>query len=140
LETPTVATNSRVLGRWTNNQYYRGRVTNVGSKIDVQFDDGDKIQHDPSDVSAIIYDVNPRPGSIQVGSRVVGFWPSGKKFYLGKVVQVDYMRPQLPRYFVRFDDGDQIWCNLNEIRPVPLRRESGKLFSSTKFILQFIHA
>ena len=63
--TPIVQ-HSRVLGRWTNNQYYRGHVTNIGHKIDVQFDDGDRISHDPSDVSAVLYDVNPHYGDIQV--------------------------------------------------------------------------
>ena len=58
-------------------------------------------------------------------TRVVGFWPKTSLFYLGKVLQVDYMNPQFPRYLVHFDDEDQVWCNLNEIRPVPLRREQG---------------
>jgi len=65
--TPPVVPNSRVLGRWSNNQYYRGLVTSShGNKVDIAFDDGDKIQHDPADVGAVILDVNPRPGIIQV--------------------------------------------------------------------------
>ncbi|KAK3747930.1 hypothetical protein QZH41_008849, partial [Actinostola sp. cb2023] len=124
LGTPPIVPHSRIIGRWTNNQYYRGIVTNVGCKVDITFDDGDKVQHDPSDIGAVFYDVNPKPGTIQVGTRVIGFWPSSNNFYLGKVTQVDYMNPHSPRYFVHFDDGDKVWCNLNEIRPVPLRREN----------------
>jgi len=126
---------SRIIGRWTNNQYYRGIVTNVGCKVDITFDDGDKVQHDPSDIGAVFYDVNPKPGTIQVGTRVIGFWPSSNNFYLGKVTQVDYMNPHSPRYFVHFDDGDKVWCSLNEIRPVPLRRENGKIVCSLRINL-----
>lgn len=61
-------THSRVIGRWSNNQYYRGTVISTGSKIDIKFDDGSKIQHDPSNIAAVILDVNPRPGTVQVRS------------------------------------------------------------------------
>ncbi|EDO30387.1 predicted protein [Nematostella vectensis] len=122
LGTPPIVVNSRVLGRFTNNLYYRGTVTNVGQTIDIKFDDGDTIQHAPSDVGAVIYDVTPAVGTIQVASRVIGYWARSDKHYLGRVVQVDYMNPHYPRYYVKFDDGDETWCNLNEIRPVPLSR------------------
>lgn len=46
-------------------------MTYFGSKIDVAFDDGDKIQYDPNDVNAVIYDVNPRPGNVQVKPFIV---------------------------------------------------------------------
>ncbi|EDO31860.1 predicted protein [Nematostella vectensis] len=123
LGVPSIITNSRVLARWTNDQYYRGTVTNVGEKIDIKFDDGDKIQHDPLDVSAVIYDVTPSRGTLQVGVRAVGYWPDKGNFYLGRIGQVDYHNASHPRFLLNFDDGASIWCNLDEVRRVPLRRE-----------------
>ena len=86
--TPIVQ-HSRILGRWTNSQYYRGHVTNIGHKIDVQFDDGDRISHDPSDVSAVIYDVNPQLGDIQVrGIECPIDFAKFESFYIFKIIVI----------------------------------------------------
>lgn len=65
---------------------------------------------------------------------MIGYWPSSRHFYLGKVAQMDYMDPHSPRYFVNFDDGDKGWCKIDEIRPLPIRRETGKLNSLFEFL------
>jgi hypothetical protein len=91
----------------------------VDSKIHIKFDDGDKISHDPSDVTAIILDTSPNPGAVFKGSRVVGFWPNRNMYYPGYVATVDKQKPHEVRYFVQYDDGDKGWVNVDQLRLIP---------------------
>ncbi|KAK3747925.1 hypothetical protein QZH41_000563 [Actinostola sp. cb2023] len=108
-----------VWGRWTNNQYYKGKVDKVDSKIHIVCDDGDRIEHSPSDVTAIILDTTPNPESVTKGSRVIAEWPRRSTLYPGTVVKVDRNNPYKVRYYVHYDDGDKGWVVMNQLRLIP---------------------
>ncbi|CAB3989668.1 Hypothetical predicted protein [Paramuricea clavata] len=103
----------RVLARWTNNLYYKGRVSAVSHVIDVDFDDGDKRSYHRNDNSAIIADTIPK--NVKYQDHVIASWKGGAKHYIGFVIKVD----QALGYRVRFDDNDEGWYSKSSLRKFP---------------------
>lgn len=106
-------------GRWTSGDYFKGKVERVDSKIHILFNDGDRISHSPSDVTAIVLDTTPNPGLVARGSRVIADWQGKPKWYLGTVMSVDKNNPYEVRYHIFYDDGDKGWVNVNQLRLLP---------------------
>ena len=106
--------NDRVIARWTNNLYYRGKVSaRADGQIQVLFDDGDRITHSIEDVSAVIPDQQPQYA--QIGQRVMATWKEGVKYYMGYVTDNDSAN-----YFkVTFDDNDADFYNVGDLRMFP---------------------
>ena len=90
------------------------------------FDDGDKVSHDSSDVSAVIIDMVPNPVQVPVGSRVIAAWEDKPMYYKGKVVEVDQSIFYAPRYCVKYDDGDKGWQTFTNVRLLPMRVDEGE--------------
>jgi hypothetical protein len=110
---------ANVWGRWSSGEYFKGKVERVDAKIHILFDDGDRISHSPSDLTAIILDTTPNPGVVARGSRVIAAWPGRPKLYLGTVMTVDNKNPYEVRYHIHYDDGDKGWVNVNQLRLLP---------------------
>ena len=61
----------RIIGRWTNNVYYPGKVSDVSSfTYTILFDNGNKTTHSIGDNSAVIDDKCPQ--EMIAGQHVVG--------------------------------------------------------------------
>ena len=103
-----------VLARWTDNQYYSGRVAEheSGGKIVINFFDGGEITHSRDDQTAVIHDA---VGSIFYGSHVVAPVPKGGTQYsIGYVIQKSGTTCK-----VLFDDNseDNYYCT--QLRSFP---------------------
>ena len=103
------------MARWTNNLYYKGRVSAVSQDlIHVDFDDGAKISYHRNDNSATISDTIPL--NVKYRDHVIASWKGGAKHYIGFVIKVD----QALGYRVRFDDdNDEDWYSKNSLRTFP---------------------
>ena len=99
---PFFSVGERVLGRWSNNLYYAGKVEDVSSFwYTILFDDGDKITHSIGDNSAVIDD--KCPDEMKAGQHVVGRWKGGHKYYIGFVKEIT----SSGKFSVRFDDNNE---------------------------------
>lgn len=97
----SLTVNDRIIARWTNNLYYAGKVSSIGNGVvRVLFDDGDKITHSITDVSAVIPDRVPR--QVNIGDHVVTTWKGGSKYYIGYVSDKDSNR-----FKVTLDNNDE---------------------------------
>ena len=66
-----VQVGDRIIGRWTNNVYYPGKVSDVSSfTYTILFDNGNKTTHSIGDNSAVIDDKCPQ--EMIAGQHVVG--------------------------------------------------------------------
>ena len=104
----------RVIARWTNNLYYPGKVTEpspCNGEIHVLFDDGDRISHLTTDVSAVILDKPPT--KIELGQHVMATWKGGKKYYIGFVTDI---RTGSHKFKVTFDDNDEDFYTMAQLR------------------------
>ena len=114
----------RVLARWTNNLYYRGYVEPIlhSLETEVLFTDGSRITHLDEDRSAIIAD--EAPATVHVRQHVLAAWGSLKdKYFIGFIID-----KTSSQYKVLFDDGDQGWYKLQDLRVLPVvNRLQGKM-------------
>lgn len=112
----------QVLARWTNNLYYRGHVSSFPSptEIKILFTDGDRITHRVEDGTAVIAD--EAPATVHVRQHVLATWSKKDKYYIGFIIDM-----ASSVYKVLFDDGDEAWYNLRDLRVLPvLDRFQGK--------------
>jgi len=117
-----------VWGRWTNNCFYHGKVTECShGEVHITFDDGDKVSHYLSDISAVLVDVVPNPANISVGSRIIAAFPGQSRFYPGRVSKIDPTNFYAPRFYVNYDDGDQGWVNFDQVRLLPMKVDQGNV-------------
>ncbi|KAL9984722.1 hypothetical protein ACROYT_G007051 [Oculina patagonica] len=106
---------ARVFARWSNGLYYRAFVVKAtDSGVSILYDDGDTIDHNKSDAAAVILDKLPLSNELQVGQRVIGFWPGRVRYYPATISSIN-----AGKYHVKFDDGDERDEHLYEIRILP---------------------
>lgn len=116
---------AKVLGDWTEDNWYPGTVTEAnsnGTMFFVQFDDGDTKWLPPQKIRVVggIAGAGGAVGGapalhINPGMRVSAEWTHGA-WYDGTIAKVN---PEHTRFFVQYDDGDTKWCTSNELRPMP---------------------
>ncbi|KAL9984342.1 hypothetical protein ACROYT_G006626 [Oculina patagonica] len=135
---PNLNVNDRIIARWTNNLYYTGKVSSIGNGlIHVLFDDGDRITHSNTDISAVIPDKVPYHVTFDdndedyytanqlrifldhlsahaVGTRVFALWTNGL-YYRGFVTSATSTT-----IFINYDDGDTITLHKNDAAAVIL--------------------
>ena len=95
----------RVLARWPAeiDWWYPGVVCLVEpAKLEVQFDDGDRAELAPWEVTTL---------QVRVGSRVFGRWQGGPYYYPGAVTE-----QRGEAIHIAYDDGDQEWSTVSLIR------------------------
>lgn len=95
----------RVLARWPaeTDWWYPGVVCLAEpAKLEVQFDDGDRAELAPWEVTAL---------QVRIGSRVFGRWQGGKFYYPGQVTE-----QRGEAIHIVYDDGDQEWSTVSLIR------------------------
>ena len=113
------AVGQKVYARWTNYKYYPGHVKNVGPDdvISVLFDDGDTRSYYVTDNNGVILDVAPNSDSaVTLYTRVIAFWPGTLRYYSATVTKID---EEGGRYYVKYDDGDEGWVDLSQMRILP---------------------
>lgn len=112
------AVGQKVYARWTNYKYYPGHVKNVGPDdvISVLFDDGDTRSYYVTDNNGVILDVAPNTDSVTLYTRVIAFWPGTVRYYSATVTKID---EEGGRYYVKYDDGDEGWVDLSQMRILP---------------------
>ena len=109
----------KVYARWTNYKYYPGHVKNVGPDdvISVLFDDGDTRSYYVTDNNGVILDVAPNSDSaVTLYTRVIAFWPGTLRYYSATVTKIE---EEGGRYYVEYDDGDEGWVDLSQMRILP---------------------
>ncbi|XP_078345263.1 uncharacterized protein LOC144630767 [Oculina patagonica] len=110
----------RIIARWSNNDYYPGKVEAFPSdtKIKIKFDDGDEITHSVDDVSAVIADKATK--RCPLGQHVIATWKGSAKYFIGYVIEKVRSNQQENRGCkVLFDDGDVEWYKPKDLRMFP---------------------
>lgn len=79
--------------------------------VHIKFDNGDSIAHDRSDPDCVVFDKDPDPLEIQVGTRVIAHWPSIGAYMAGTVIDVNGNK-----YHVEYYDGDKRHNAINQMR------------------------
>lgn len=94
----------RVLANWTHDEFwYPANIRAIdGERIYIQFDDGDK----EWTTSNFLMEID-----IEVGDRVYGRWKGGDYYYPGRIGD-----KKGEKIFIRYDDGDREWTNINMVR------------------------
>ena len=93
-------------------------MKNVGPDdvISVLFDDGDTRSYYVTDNNGVILDVAPNTDSVTLYTRVIAFWPGTLRYYSATVTKID---EEGGRYYVKYDDGDEGWVDLSQMRILP---------------------
>lgn len=121
----TIVPSSIVLARCKNGRYSSGFVSSTqGSRHTVRLYTGETLIFDVHDSPALVLDRNPEPNTIHIGTRVVGTWSKRESWYPGKVTDVKQEKG-VALYHVHFEDGDQCWHGVDDIRPVRYNKEGG---------------
>ena len=81
--------------------------------IHILFDDGDRITHSDTDISAVIPDNVPH--QVDLGDHVVTTWQGSHKYYIGYVSDKDSNN----RFKVTFDDNDEDFYTASQLRIFP---------------------
>lgn len=103
--------NDRIIARRTNNLYYAGKVSSIGNgQIHILFDDGNRITHSDTDVSAVIADSVPY--QVDIGDHVVTTWRGGSNYYIGFVSDKDSNN----RFKVTFDNNGEDFYTTSQLR------------------------
>ncbi|KAK3732825.1 hypothetical protein QZH41_017725 [Actinostola sp. cb2023] len=102
---------SRVWGKALNGDFYKGIVTGLGQMIHIKFDNGDTIAHDRSDPECVVFDTDPDPIDIQIGTRVIAHWPTLPAYLAGNIIGMEHHK-----YYVQYDDGDKHHNGINQMR------------------------
>ncbi|XP_048586982.1 intermembrane lipid transfer protein VPS13A-like isoform X2 [Nematostella vectensis] len=112
---------SSVWAWWSGINYYNAYVSHKGSKLHVDFYDGDKHLYDVKDAMVtVLPDVDPKPRDLKLGTKVIAkFKKNAKTYFSGQIAEVDKTREDKKIYKVKFDDGDEGWASLYHIRLLP---------------------
>ncbi|EDO34505.1 predicted protein [Nematostella vectensis] len=112
---------SSVWAWWSGINYYNAYVSHKGSKLHVDFYDGDKHLYDVKDAMVtVLPDVDPKPKDLKLGTKVIAkFKKNAKTYFSGQIAEVDKTREDKKIYKVNFDDGDEGWASLYHIRLLP---------------------
>ena len=116
---------ARVLGDWTEDNWYAGYVaeSNVNESLFfLQFDDGDTKWLAPTKIRPHTDRPNAAPTpQLTAGTTVQGEWSAGF-WYPGVVARANN---NATLFFIQFDDGDQKWLPSHQLRfaqPAPTPR------------------
>lgn len=91
-------------------RYYYGFVLYKGIKLYVDLYDGDKFVYEMKDVSRrVIFDVSLKVVDIKFGIRVIVKFKKKLRYYRFIVMEIDVFDSSELKYYVKFDDGDEIW-------------------------------
>jgi hypothetical protein len=105
---PAVKEGEKVWVQWRPNDWYHGTVgKKVPLGIHIEFDDGDKLNVNPSVVAV---DRAPGKNAIKVGARVIAQW-TDKRYYPGWVSGASD-----GKFDIQFDDGDSLAVDPDDIR------------------------
>lgn len=107
---------ARVMGDWTEDSWYPGYVAEANaneSLFFVQFDDGDTKWLPSTKVRphGDVPNASPAP-HLTAGTAVQGEWSNGS-WYPGVVARVN---ANSTMFFIQFDDGDQKWLPVHQLR------------------------
>lgn len=116
---------------WSGIRYYKGFVSYKGSKLHVDFYDGDKYFYDLKDAMVtVIPDVLSKPSHIHVGTRVIARFRKRKHYYSGVVRVLDDTDLKVPRFTVLFDDGDKEVNTIDDLRVLHVKKDAGMLVNA----------
>ncbi|EDO29134.1 predicted protein, partial [Nematostella vectensis] len=109
-------------------------ILDKGSKLHVDFYDGDKHLYDVKDAMVtVLPDVDPKPKDLKLGTKVIAkFKKNAKTYFSGQIAEVDKTREDKKIYKVNFDDGDEGWASLYHIRLLP----DDAIPGAAEFVLQ----
>ena len=112
---------------WTGIRYYKGFVSYKGSKLHVDFYDGDKYLFDLKDAMVtVLPDIVPKTCDIQVDTMVIARFKQRPYYFSGIVKEIDNSDPKLPRFLVQFDDGDKEVNTIDTIRVLHVKKDAGE--------------
>jgi hypothetical protein len=101
----------RIIGRWTNNIYFSGKIESISEEdISILFDDGKTITHPLNDVTAVFADTVPV--SVKYKDHVIAAWQGSYKQNIGYVIEVS----ESQSFKVRFDDNNEAWYQKDQLR------------------------
>ncbi len=119
---------ARVMGDWTEDNWYPGTIAEAnsnGTMFFVQFDDGDTKWLPPQRIRPGEdegdgdegHDAGPPAPATHLypGMRVSAEWTRGA-WYDGTIAKANANNT---KFFIQYDDGDTKWCGPSEIRPMP---------------------
>lgn len=112
---------------WSGIRYFQGFVAYKGSKLHVDFYDGDKYLYDLKDAMVtVIPDVLSKPSDVHVGARVIAKYKKRKNYFSGVVKKIDDSDPKVPRFVVQFDDGDSEVNTVDDLRLLHVKKDAGE--------------
>lgn len=106
---------SRVLSKGYNGEYYHGEIVSLSDKIYIKNDNGNTAAFARDVNDAIIFDSDPDPSDIEIGTRVIARWPGIDSYLPGKIEKIEGSA-NFTRYYIHFDDEDYHWNNIDQIR------------------------
>lgn len=121
----TIIPSSIVFARCNNGKYSSGFVVSTqSSRHTVRLYTGEVLTFDVNDSPALVLDQNPESHALQVGTRVIGSRPKSVLWHPGKVTEV---KQEMDGAFfhVQFEDGNQCWHGVDDIRPVRYSKVGG---------------
>ena len=118
---------------WAGINYYPGYVSYKGSKLHVDFYDSDKRLYDLKDAHVTVFpETIAKVKDVHPGTRVFARYKKPCPYYAGTVQEVDKSRKNFRYYHVKFEDGDDQWTTLYQLRLLPktavIGGAKGKLF------------
>lgn len=97
---------SRIQGLWKGlGTWYNGQIIDIkGSKVNVQYDDGDVEWIENLSFIRILKPIKLE--KLQLGARIKGRWKGGGAWYSGKILEINNRQ-----IHVLYDDGDEEWIS-----------------------------
>jgi len=93
----------RVLGQWDDDMWYPARIHSIaGNQIDLNFDDGDVLMVEPSQVRLIDW---------REGTKVECNWENGGTYYEAVIAEMEG-----DRILIQYDDGDEELATISRCR------------------------
>ena len=116
---------SIVFVREKDGRYAQGFVSSkLQSRFTVKTYNGSLVNVSIHDTPAIVLDKMPLANELHIGSQVIGSWKGTDRWYFGRVMESKEENYTL-LFHILFDDGDEIWHNLENIRVVSIKPRDG---------------
>lgn len=114
-----------VFVRDKDGRYVKGFVSSrLQNRFTVKTYNGPSVIVSIHDTPGIVPDKMPLVNEVHVGSPVIGSWKGTDRWYFGRVMNSKQENNTM-LFNVLFDDGDEIWHNLENIRIVGLKHRDG---------------
>lgn len=120
-----IVPSSIVFVREKDGRYVKGFVSSkLLNRFIVKTYNGPSVNVSIYNTPGIVLDKVPLAKEVHIGNPVIGSWKGTDRWYFGRVMN-SKEENKTTLFHILFDDGDDIWHNLENIRVVALKHRDG---------------